>query len=71
LSVRNVNNIVNIKNCIFERGTSYTYGGGAINAEYSDMYVSDCKFNDNFSFKNGGIFNIINANTFTANNIKA
>ena len=27
LSIRNANDIVNIKNCTFERGTSHTYGG--------------------------------------------
>jgi len=44
---------------------------GVINIEYSDVHVSDCFFKDNFSLINGGIFNIINANEFIANNIES
>ncbi|OUM57601.1 hypothetical protein PIROE2DRAFT_17362 [Piromyces sp. E2] len=71
LSINNAKNSVNINNCKFERGVSFKNGGGVINAEYSDINITNCKFKDNFSLNNGGIFNIINANVFNAENVIA
>lgn len=44
---------------------------GAIRVEYSDLFVENCEFNDNFSFENGAIFYVYNSKSFEAQNIKA
>jgi len=37
----------------------------------SNFYIEDCKFNDNFSLYDGGIFHVVDSYLFKAQNIEA
>jgi len=37
----------------------------------SNFYIEDCKFNDNFSIYDGGIFYVLDSYSFIAQNIEA
>ncbi|ORX51868.1 hypothetical protein BCR32DRAFT_273587 [Anaeromyces robustus] len=61
----------NILSSIFEKGGAYIKGGGAIRAIDSNINIDNCKFKDNFSLYDGGVFYIYNALSFNLQNIEA
>ncbi|KAG4086189.1 hypothetical protein H8356DRAFT_1298006 [Neocallimastix lanati (nom. inval.)] len=48
----------NITSSIFENGSAYNDGGGAIHAKNSYSFIKNCKFNNNFSSTHGGLIYI-------------
>ncbi|KAL6617723.1 7 transmembrane sweet-taste receptor of 3 GCPR-domain-containing protein [Neocallimastix sp. 'constans'] len=60
-----------ISSSLFEKGGSFKNGGGAIRVIKSNFYIEDCKFNDNFSIYDGGIFYVLDSYSFIAQNIEA